>query len=60
MYLRFKDGKDKALTLSYDDGPVFDKQLIEIMDKYGLKGTFAGRIRACRSFCAAGCNYGCR
>ena len=40
MYLRFKDGKDKALTLSYDDGPVFDKQLIEIMDKYGLKGTF--------------------
>lgn len=40
MYLRFKDGKDKALTLSYDDGPVFDKQLIEIMDKYDLKGTF--------------------
>ena len=40
MYLRFKDGKAKALTLSYDDGVVFDKRLIEIMDKNGLKGTF--------------------
>lgn len=30
----------KALTLSYDDGTVHDKRLIEIMDRYGLKGTF--------------------
>lgn len=30
----------KAVTLSYDDGVVFDKRLISIMDKYGLKGTF--------------------
>ena len=32
--------KRKALTLSYDDGTVFDKKLIEILDKYGIKGTF--------------------
>ncbi len=30
----------KALTLSYDDGTIFDKKLIEIMSKHGLKGTF--------------------
>lgn len=39
-YMRFKDGKQRALTLSYDDGVVQDKRLIGIMDKYGLKGTF--------------------
>ena len=40
MYIRFKDGKQKVVTLSYDDGVVFDIKLIEIMSKYGLKGTF--------------------
>ena len=40
MYLKFKDGKSKVLTLSYDDGVVQDIRLIEIMNKYGLKGTF--------------------
>ncbi len=40
MYLRFKNGTEKAVTLSYDDGMIFDRQLIEILDKYGLKGTF--------------------
>ncbi len=39
-FLRFPNFKLKALTLSYDDGAVFDKKLIEIMSKYGLKGTF--------------------
>lgn len=38
--LRFPYFKDKAVTLSYDDGVVFDKKLVEIMDEYGLKGTF--------------------
>ncbi len=38
--MRFKDGKKKALTLSYDDGVQQDIRLIGIMDKYGLKGTF--------------------
>lgn len=40
MRMRLKDGKTKVLTLSYDDGVVQDIRLIEIMNKYGLKGTF--------------------
>ncbi len=40
MYMRFKDGKDRVVTLSYDDGVLPDKRLSEIMSKYGLKGTF--------------------
>jgi peptidoglycan/xylan/chitin deacetylase (PgdA/CDA1 family) len=40
LHLRFPNGRTKALTLSYDDGVEQDKQLIEIMNKYGLKGTF--------------------
>ena len=39
-FLVFPDFKQKALTLSYDDGVIFDKKLIEIMQKHGLKGTF--------------------
>ncbi len=38
--LRFPGFKLRALTLSYDDGSLHDKRLIEIMLKYGLKGTF--------------------
>lgn len=40
MKMRLKDGKLKVLTLSYDDGVVQDIRLVEILDKYGLKGTF--------------------
>lgn len=40
MYLLFKDGKAKVVTLSYDDGVATDAKLIEIMLKHGLKGTF--------------------
>ena len=40
MRIRLKDGKTKVLTLSYDDGVVQDIRLMEIMNKYGLKGTF--------------------
>ena len=39
-FLRFPGFRDKAVTLSYDDGVVYDKKLIEIMQKNGLKGTF--------------------
>ena len=39
-FLRWPGFKRKAITLSYDDAVIFDKRLIEIMDKYGLKGTF--------------------
>lgn len=40
IYMRFPEGKKKALTLSYDDGVEQDIRLIEIMKKNGLKGTF--------------------
>lgn len=40
QFLRFPGFLDKACTLSYDDGVKEDAQLIEIMRKYGLKGTF--------------------
>ncbi|MBO4939634.1 MAG: polysaccharide deacetylase family protein [Clostridia bacterium] len=39
-FLRFPDWKDKALTLSYDDGSKFDLPMLEIMKKHGIKGTF--------------------
>lgn len=34
------NGKMKAITFSFDDGVTQDIKLIEIMNKYGLKGTF--------------------
>ncbi len=39
-FLRFPDGKPKAVTLSYDDGSKLDIQLREIIDKYKIKCTF--------------------
>lgn len=39
-YFRFPGFLSKACTLSYDDGVKDDIHLIEIMRKYGLKGTF--------------------
>ena len=37
---RFKDGKAFVLTMSYDDGRTADRCLVEIFNKYGIKGTF--------------------
>lgn len=34
------NGKNKAVTFSYDDGITQDKRLIELFNKYGLKCTF--------------------
>ena len=39
-FLRFPEGKIKAVTLSYDDGCRQDIRFAEILDRYGLKGTF--------------------
>lgn len=36
----FPGGKRKAFTMSYDDGVEQDIRLIELMRKYGVKGTF--------------------
>jgi len=39
-FLRFPDGKPKAVTFSYDDGCRADIKLSQIFKKYDLKGTF--------------------
>ncbi len=49
----YPGGKIKALTFSYDDGVRFDGQLIEIFNRYGMKGTFnlnAGSLSEERKF----------
>jgi len=40
VFMRYPDGKAKAVTFSYDDGVPQDKRLAEIFTKYGMKGTF--------------------
>ena len=43
MKIRFncyKDGKHKALTMSFDDGQVHDLRLLDMFNRYGIKGTF--------------------
>lgn len=40
IYTCFPGGKHKALTLSYDDGKEEDHRLVELFNKYGIKGTF--------------------
>ena len=39
-YMRFPEGKCKALTFSYDDGVKADIRLLKVFEKYGLKGAF--------------------
>lgn len=36
----FPGGLCKAVTMSYDDGVVDDRRLVELFNRYGLKGTF--------------------
>ena len=38
--ITFPNGLKKAFTLSYDDGCYDDLRLIEMMEKYGVRGTF--------------------
>ncbi len=40
IYMQFPGGRQRALTLSYDDGIQQDTRLIEILDKRGIKCTF--------------------
>lgn len=40
VYQAFPGGKAKALTMSYDDGKLADVKLLEIFNRYGIKGTF--------------------
>lgn len=39
-YIRFPDGKTKAVTFSYDDGCDSDIKMAQTLTSYGLKGTF--------------------
>ena len=38
--LTYPEWKYKALTFSYDDGVIYDRQLVDIFNKYGMKATF--------------------
>lgn len=40
LFMRFPEFKTKAVTLSYDDGTGFDREMISILNKYGIKCTF--------------------
>ncbi len=40
IFMRFPEGRVKAVTLSYDDGVFQDIRLMEILDRYGIKCTF--------------------
>ena len=39
-FLRFPEGKSKAVTFSYDDGCRSDMRLAQLFSQYGLKATF--------------------
>ena len=39
-FLRFPEGKAKAVTLSYDDGCRQDIRFAQVLDRYGIKCTF--------------------
>ena len=39
-FMRFPNGKSKAVTFSYDDGCRSDYKLLNILNKYGMKCTF--------------------
>ena len=38
--LLWPEGRRKAFTVSYDDGVTQDIRLIELLNRYGIKGTF--------------------
>ena len=36
----YPDGKTKALIMSFDDGKIYDRDLVGMFNRYGIKGTF--------------------
>ena len=40
VFMRYPDGKAKAVTFSYDDGASQDIRLADVFDRYGMKATF--------------------
>lgn len=39
-FMLFPGGKKKAMTFSYDDGVIQDRRLVELFNRYHVKGTF--------------------
>lgn len=39
-FIRFPEGKEKAVTMSYDDGKITDIRFANIVSQYGIKCTF--------------------
>lgn len=53
IFKRYPNFLTKAVTLSFDDGRDFDRKMIGILNKYGIKCTFnlnSGRIDSCESY----------
>lgn len=46
QYNLFPGGKYLCMTMSFDDGRVYDRKLIEIFNHYGIKGTF--HLNSCK------------
>ena len=40
IFMRYPEGKAKAVTFSYDDGAPQDQRLAELFNKYNMKSTF--------------------
>ncbi|SFL92914.1 Polysaccharide deacetylase [Gracilibacillus orientalis] len=40
VVMTFPEGKFKVLTMSYDDGKAADRRLVDIFNRYGIKGSF--------------------
>ena len=40
FFLRYPEGRDRAVTLSYDDGLPADRRLISLLDGAGMRATF--------------------
>ncbi len=40
IYTCFPGGRHKVLTMSYDDGREEDRRLVDIFNRYGIRGTF--------------------
>ena len=40
VVMTFPEGRHKVLTMSYDDGKAADRRLVDLFNRYGIKGTF--------------------
>lgn len=50
FFMRYPEGKAKALTFSYDDGCRQDKRLAQLLYDHGMKGTFNLNCEEAREF----------